>query len=503
MPMYTSRLRFSNFAAAIATLAEILFFGTVVLALSLAAWARQNSTPQQPSTAPAAQTQQTVPAAAAPENPPAQTQTPAPPDGQPSTQPSQSTPAAPAETAPAQPSTAGAGGTSQASQPGEITEDQLRKILVGKNLFLRGGYLDNSLSFNEHGAIIGHSAQGSYTLSGIQIDRVRLTRHKVELDGQRYGLHFLGALPYEDPTKAVDRVNITPKKKEVHITIDRELVVKPKQEKGKGWFAKNAPAPAAKPAPAAPASTSATTAPNPAPEPSPAASNTASQPEPTSSPASAQTTAAPENPDSEAQAEIAAAPVAERPADPKSVTTTTSPAHANKVLTDALENIFAQGFDDRMMASMPGFWKLYYEAVAAKTDYRPKDPLVLRQNMVDQKARLISTFEPASNQFAQDKGVAGMSLYHVVIESDGRPGEISVARPIGFGLDESAVDSIRKASFAPAIKDGKPVPVLLDLVVEFRIYSKRTNVASAPENGDQKSGSALPGPYSSQHVQQQ
>jgi len=51
-----------------------------------------------------------------------------------------------------------------------------------------------------------------------------MSRHKVELEGQRFALHFLGALPYEDPTKAVDRVNITPKKKVVKITIDRELV---------------------------------------------------------------------------------------------------------------------------------------------------------------------------------------------------------------------------------------------------------------------------------------
>ena len=79
-----------------------------------------------------------------------------------------------------------------------------------------------------------------------------------------------------------------------------------------------------------------------------------------------------------------------------------------------------------------------------------------------------------------------------------------MGRPIGFGLDESAVDSIRKASFQPAIKDGKSVPVLLDLVVEFRIYSKRTAVSSEPQTGNQPSGTqtntpSLPGPYSVQH----
>jgi outer membrane biosynthesis protein TonB len=498
---------------------NFLACGVLAVVFSLALHAQEPPAAQQQVAAPPPQASDPAAPGAPAADQPAQTQapTPAPADTQPAAPPSQSTPAVPAEagpsstpqqpsaaapadaeapSTPSQPSASAAGGTSQTAQPGEISEDQLRKLLIGKQLFLRGGYLDNSLSYNEHGVLIGRSAQGSYTLNGIEIDRVRLTRHKVELEGERYGLHFLGSLPYEDPTKAVDRVNITPKKKEIRITIDRELVVKPKQEKGKGWFAKNAPAPPAKSAPAAPDSAATTSAPSPASE---AAPGTA----PAAAPASTQTAPAAENPDAEAQAEIAAAPPAERPADPNSVTTTLSAAHANKVLTDALDNIFAQGFDDRMMAAMPGFWKFYYDAAAAKTDYRPKDPTVLRQNMVDQKARLLSTFEPSSNQYAQDKGVAGMSLYHVVIEPDGKPGEIAVARPIGFGLDESAVDSIRKASFAPAMKDGKPVPVLLDLVVEFRIYSKRTNVASAPETADEKNAPALPGPYSVQHTQSQ
>lgn len=198
------------------------------------------------------------------------------------------------------------------------------------------------------------------------------------------------------------------------------------------------------------------------------------------------------------KASIAAAPEAERPADPKSVTTTISPAHATKVLKEALDTIFAPGLDDRMMAAMPDFWKLYYQAVADRVDYRPKDPAILRQNTVDQKARLMSKFEPDSNEFAQASGVAGMALYHTVIGADGKPGEIAVGRPIGFGLDENAVSAIRKASFQAAMKDGKPVPVLLDLVVQFRIFSKRTAARGEPEPADKPTAPVLPGPYSVQ-----
>ncbi len=484
MPHSISRFRFLSFETSPARLG-VLVLGTA-MAVVFASSALTSVNAQQAPAAPPANQQ---PAAQAPA--PGQSSPPAPapsPDAQPPTQapsaqqPStgQSPQASPAPTsapaasqpAPAPSPSISQGTPTHAAEPPEISEDEIRHLLVGKELFLRNGYLDNDLSYNENGVLVGHSPQGSYTLSGIQIDKVRLTKHKLELEGQRYGLHFLGALPYEDPTKAVDQVNITPKKKVVKITIDRELVVKPKEKKEKGKAAKPAPKTAAAPAPAA--------APAIAPAPPAEASDAA-------------------NTTDEAQAEIAAAPPAERPADTKSVTITISQGHANKLLRDALDNVLAQGFDSRLMESMPDFWKLYYAAAAAKTDYQPADPTVLRQSMVDKKARLVSTFEPPSNEYAQDHGVAGMCLYHVVIGADGKPGEIAVARPIGFGLDENAVDTIRKAKFEPAIKDGKSVPVMLDLVVEFRIYSKRTAVTANPS--EQPSAPSLPGPYSAQRPQ--
>jgi outer membrane biosynthesis protein TonB len=354
----------------------------------------------------------------------------------------------------------------------QITEAELKQQLVGKPLYLRGGYLDNTLSFNELGALIGASPRGSYTLSGIQIQKLHLGKHKLELEGARYGVHFLGTAPDEDPTNAsVERVNITPKKKKVKITIDREVVVASKlglHGKREKHADKNAGG--GVPAKSGPAATA---------QDSPDDLSDAGQ----------------------MKAQFAAAPPEERPADPVSVTATTSPSHATKVLKDALDRIFALGIDDRLKASMPAFWKLYYQTAAANTGFRPSDPAVLRQNMVDKKAKLITAFEPQSNEYAQAHAVIGMALYHTVIGADGKPAEIAVGRPIGFGLDENAVESIRKASFEPAIKDGRPVPVLLDLVVQFRIYSDRTATKSeADKPAESKPDEPiLPGPYSVQH----
>ena len=144
-----------------------------------------------------------------------------------------------------------------------------------------------------------------------------------------------------------------------------------------------------------------------------------------------------------------------------------------------------------MIAAMPDFWKLYYQAAAAKTDYRPQDSPILRQSSVDQKAKLISTVEPPSNELAQANGIAGMALYHAVIGTDGKPQQIVAGRPIGFGLDESAVATIRKATFQPAIKEGKPVPVWLDLVVSVP-YLLKENSGAGSAGSHEKTGGIQP-----------
>ncbi|HMG84713.1 MAG TPA: energy transducer TonB [Terracidiphilus sp.] len=341
---------------------------------------------------------------------------------------------------------------------GEIKEDQLKLLLVGKTMYLRAGYQENNLEFDEHGRLQGHSPQGSFTLSQIQINKVKLSKRKLELEGDRYALHFLGAAPYEDPTAATDRVKITPKKKSVRIYFVREEVEKPKKKdksenKKQKHHAKN--------------------------EDTETAGN-----QPSSAGSDISDSASPSTP-------------GDHQSDKKG-TAAASETQASQLLLSALDTVFSVGIDERMIATMPEFWKLYYQAAAEKTDYKPADPGVLRQSVVDQKARLISALDPPSNEFAQANGVAGIALYHAVIGSDGKVEAVVAGRPIGFGLDESADQTIRKATFQPAMKDGKPVPVTLDVVVSFRIYSKRTSQQAATDTGQKPESPALPGPYTVQ-----
>jgi TonB family protein len=71
-----------------------------------------------------------------------------------------------------------------------------------------------------------------------------------------------------------------------------------------------------------------------------------------------------------------------------------------------------------------------------------------------------------------------MEQLRTVVDSTGIPRQIVIARPIGFGLDEKAVEAVKNSHFRPATVNGQPVPVVVDLVVTFRIYSNRTKPGS-------------------------
>jgi hypothetical protein len=487
MPMFNSRKPASR-SAAIALWARRLP-ALALVAAGLIAASAASGLAQEPAS-PASQAQ---PAPAQPAQPDPAQQT------QPGTQPdaaqqvpAQQTPASTTpgsfsvSTVPPAAQTTPSGTTTSGTAPSAsdaILESELRTLLVGKPLFLRGCYLSDDLRFNERGGLYDSSSRGSFTLSGIQIETVRLTRKELILEGDRYGYRFLGALPGNNPTDDMERIKITSKKKPLRIRIEREEVVGSKKEKEKPEKEK-----AAKPGAAAgskpPAEAQAATAP------------AAAAPDAAAAPASAANPASPATPDAATPAQASASPAASDPAkvEPlKDEPTTDSPEHAAQRLKDALARLFTPSIDDRFVSAMPPYWQLYYKDLAAKTDYRPSDPAVFRQSQVDKKARLISALDPPSNPYAQEFDVVGQALYHVVVSPDGKTGEIAIGQPIGFGLDESAVETLRKATFDPAIKDGKPVSVVLDLIVQFHIYSKLTSGTSKP---DKDAKPVLPGPYS-------
>ena len=80
------------------------------------------------------------------------------------------------------------------------------------------------------------------------------------------------------------------------------------------------------------------------------------------------------------------------------------------------------------------------------------------------------TPDPEYSEEARKAKYQGVVVLWLVIGPDGRPREIKIARPLGMGLDQKAVEAVRTWRFDPARKDGQPVAVQMNVEVSFRLY---------------------------------
>jgi periplasmic protein TonB len=78
--------------------------------------------------------------------------------------------------------------------------------------------------------------------------------------------------------------------------------------------------------------------------------------------------------------------------------------------------------------------------------------------------------EPEYSEEARKAKYQGTCVLYVIVGADGRPRDLRVARSLGLGLDEKAIDAVKTWKFEPAMKDGKPVAVAISVEVEFRLY---------------------------------
>ncbi len=84
--------------------------------------------------------------------------------------------------------------------------------------------------------------------------------------------------------------------------------------------------------------------------------------------------------------------------------------------------------------------------------------------------RAIFEPDPEYSEEARRAKYQGSVVLWVVIGPDGRPRDIRVQRSLGMGLDEKAIEAVRKWRFDPAKKDGRPVAVQVNIEVNFRLY---------------------------------
>ena len=77
--------------------------------------------------------------------------------------------------------------------------------------------------------------------------------------------------------------------------------------------------------------------------------------------------------------------------------------------------------------------------------------------------------DPQFTEEARQAKVAGKVIVYLQVNPEGRPMHVRIARGLGMGLDEKALEAVRQYKFKPAMKDGHPVTVEMNVDVNFQI----------------------------------
>jgi TonB family protein len=85
---------------------------------------------------------------------------------------------------------------------------------------------------------------------------------------------------------------------------------------------------------------------------------------------------------------------------------------------------------------------------------------------------LVSRVGPKFSDEARAEKFSGTVIVGLVVDTNGVPQRVRVVRGIGHGLDEEALAAVRQYRFKPAMENGKPVPVRVNVEVNFRIKDK-------------------------------
>ncbi len=84
--------------------------------------------------------------------------------------------------------------------------------------------------------------------------------------------------------------------------------------------------------------------------------------------------------------------------------------------------------------------------------------------------RAIYAPDPQYSDEARKAKMQGIVVLTLVVAPDGHTRDIRVARTLGMGLDEKAIEAVKTWKFQPSVKDGRPVSVLVNVEVNFHLY---------------------------------
>ena len=85
--------------------------------------------------------------------------------------------------------------------------------------------------------------------------------------------------------------------------------------------------------------------------------------------------------------------------------------------------------------------------------------------------KLVERVEPKYTAEARKARLSGIVIVEARIDEAGRVTDAMAVKPLPFGLSEAALDAVKQWRFEPGTLDGKPVPVVFNVTVNFKLES--------------------------------
>jgi TonB family protein len=94
--------------------------------------------------------------------------------------------------------------------------------------------------------------------------------------------------------------------------------------------------------------------------------------------------------------------------------------------------------------------------------------------------KLVYKVDPQFSEQARKEKFSGIVLINLIVDTNGLPQNVHVLRGVGMGLDEKALEAVKQYIFQPAMENGKPVPVELNVEVNYQIIPQPKVLHSVP-----------------------
>jgi TonB family protein len=82
---------------------------------------------------------------------------------------------------------------------------------------------------------------------------------------------------------------------------------------------------------------------------------------------------------------------------------------------------------------------------------------------------VIHTVDAQYSEEARKAKYEGVCFVQLIVDERGMPTDVHVARPIGMGLDEKAIEAVKQYRFKPGRKGDESVAVRITVEVAFRL----------------------------------